>query len=219
MRIIDCLQRSEEWDRWRCRPTASGFGSFITPARGDYSTQATAYAAMIVAKKLGVFTEPPPSFWMTRGVELEPSAKLAYTTMTGNQIQEVGFIIPDGTDAYGGSPDALVGDAGILEVKCPKPETVIAYHADGILPVQYKPQVQGLLLISQRPWLDFFVFHESLSPFLLRVEADEKYQLKIAECLLLLLGEIKEIESRVSRQQHQILPDGSQTDLKWTDGD
>ncbi len=215
MRIIDCLQRSEEWDKLRCRPTASGFGKFCTPARGDYSKQATAYAAEVVAKKLGVFEESPPSYWMTRGTELEPSAKLAYTKQTGRTITDVGFIMPDGTSAYGGSPDGLVGDDGLFEAKCPKPETLITYHSEGILPVQYKPQVQGLLLISGRLWCDFFAFHESLTPFLIRVEADYKYQNKIAEGLLLLLEEIKAIESCVQRQQHQIIDMEASATLNW----
>lgn len=216
MRKIDCIQRSEEWENWRKRPTASGFGSFCTPAKGDYSTQATAYAAMIVAKKLGVFTEPPPSFWMEWGVEHEPNAKAAYTLQTGREIEDVGFIIPDGTDAYGGSPDGLVGDEGLIEIKCPKPETLISYHAAGVLPVQYKPQVQGLLLISGRLWCDFFVFHPELTPFLLRVKANEKYQTKIAECLLLLLGEIEQIESCCTRQQHHLV-NVSQDNLRFDD--
>ena len=216
MRIIDCLQRSEEWDRWRNRPTASGFSSFITPARGDYSTQASAYAAMVVAKRLGVFTEAPPTFWMDWGVEHEPNAKYAYTAMTGREVTDVGFILPDGTDAYGGSPDGLVGDDGLLELKCPKPETLIAYHAAGELPVQYRPQVQGLLLISGRPWCDFFVFHPELTPFLLRVDADLKYQNKIAECLLLLLEEIKAIEGCCKRQQHHLV-NVSQDNVRFQD--
>ncbi len=205
MRKIDCLQGSEEWERWRNRPTASGFSNFVTPVKGDYAKQAEAYAAMIVAKRLGVYTEPPPSFWMEWGTEHEPNAKHAYTLQTGREIEDVGFILPNGTNAYGGSPDGLVGDDGLIEIKCPKPETVISYHADGILPVQYKPQIQGLLLISGRPWCDFYAFHPELTPFLLRVKADEKYQTKIAECLLLLLGEIKAIESCCKRQQHQLV--------------
>jgi len=205
MRIIECEQRSEEWERWRNRPTASEFGSFITPARGDYSKQATAYAAKIVAKQLGVYTEPPPTWAMERGTELEPSARHAYTKHTGNQVVEAGFILPDGTDAYGGSPDGLVGDDGLLEVKCPLAETLIAYHAADILPLQYKPQVQGLLLISGRAWCDFFAFHEDLSPFLVRVYPDTEYQTKMAECLLLLLKEIERIKSRVKRQRHELV--------------
>ena len=205
MRIIDCQQRSEEWDNWRHRPTASGFHEFITPARGDYSKQAGAYAAKIVAKRLRVYQEPPPSFWMDWGTDMEPNAKYAYTHQTGREVQDVGFILPDGTDAYGGSPDGLVGDDGLIEIKCPKPETLINYHAAGVLPAQYKPQVQGLLLISGRPWCDFFVYHPELTPFLLRVEADEAYQVKIATHLLTLLEEIERIETSVKRCEHHLV--------------
>ncbi len=205
MRIINCRQQSEEWERWRNRPTASEFGKFVTPAKGEYSSQATAYAAKIVAKRLGVYTEPPPSFWMEWGIEHEPNARHAYTAQTGREVREVGFILPDGTDAYGGSPDGLVGDEGVIEIKCPAPETLIVYHAEGTLPVKYKPQVQGLLLISGRQWCDFFVFHPELSPFLLRVEPDIEYQTKMAECLLVLLEEVELIETHVKKMRHHLV--------------
>jgi hypothetical protein len=202
VRIINCRQQTEEWERWRNRPTASEFSKFITPARGDYSSQATAYAAKIVAKRLGVYVEPPPSFWMEWGIEQEPNARFAYTEQTGYEVIEAGFILPDGTDAYGGSPDGLIGDEGILEIKCPAPETLISYHAAGTVPTQYKPQIQGLLLISGRRWLDFFVFHPELTPFLLRVTPDEEYQAKLAAGLLRLLHEIDRIEAKVTKMRH-----------------
>jgi hypothetical protein len=209
LRIIDVIQGSEQWERWRNRPTASEFHSFITPARGEYSSQATAYAAKIVAKRLGVYEEPPPTFWMTWGTEQEPNAKYAYTAMTKRLIQDVGFVLPDHTDAFGGSPDGLVGDEGLLEIKCPAPETLIAYHAAGELPAQYKPQVQGLLLITGRAWCDFLVYHPELTPFLLRIEPDLDYQAKIAECLLKLLEEIERIETRVSKCKHHLVSVGT----------
>ena len=106
--------------------------------------------------------------------------------------------MPDGTDAYGGSPDGLVGDDGLIEIKCPKASTLISYHAGKALPNQYKPQVQGLLMISGRDWCDFFAWHPGLKPFLLRVHADFGYQAKIAENLLKLLEEIERIETAMS---------------------
>lgn len=205
MRIIHVLQRSEDWDRWRNRPTASEFSKFVTPVKGDYSSQATEYAAKIVAKRLGVYTEPPPSFWMEWGTEHEPNAKHAYTLETGREIQDVGFVLPDNTDAYGCSPDGLVGDDGMIEIKCPKPETLIAYHADGSFPLPFKPQVQGQLLITGRQWCDFYAFHPELTPLLLRVEPDEEYQAKIAGGLLLLLREIERIESMVQTMRHELV--------------
>lgn len=195
MRVINCRQRSEEWERLRARPTASDFDNFITPARGDYSASATDYAAQIVTKRLGLYVEPPPSFWMEWGVEQEPNAKIAYAAITGREVEEAGFVFPDDTDAYGGSPDGLVGDDGLLEVKCPAPQTVVAYHAKKILPQQYRPQVQGLLFITGRSWCDFFVWHPEIVPFLYRVEADAEYHEKIKACLDRLLEEITQIEN------------------------
>lgn len=197
MRIVDVTQGSEAWEQLRNRPTASEFGSFCTPARGDYSKQATAYAAKIIAKRLGVYVEPPTTYWQVWGTEQEPYAKDAYTDATGREITDVGFALPDNTDAYGGSPDGLVGEDGLIEVKCPAPETLISYHAHGGLPPQYNPQVQGLLLITGRAWCDFWGWHPHLPPFLLRVDADEEYQEKIAEGLLKLLEKIKTIEEKL----------------------
>ncbi len=217
MKIVpDVMQGSEEWDRWRARPTASEFGKFVTPAKGDYSSQATAYAAKIVAKRRGVYTEPPPTFWMDYGLEMEPNAKHAYTLQTGREIQGVGFVLPDNTDAYGCSPDGLVGDDGLIEIKCPAPETLINYHAEGVFPQKYKPQVQGQLFITGRAWCDFYVWHPELEPFLIRVEPDVKYQAKMAECLLELLKEIKRIEGLVCTMHHPLVSP-TQSHVRFSD--
>lgn len=218
MRIVCDRQQSEEWERWRNRPTASEFDKFITPAKGEYSSQATGYAAKIVAKRLGVYNEPPPTFWMEWGTEHEPNAKHAYTLQTGREIQDVGFVLPDGTDAYGCSPDGLVGDDGLIEVKCPAPETLIGYHAAGELPIGYRPQIQGELLVTGRKWCDFYAWHPELSPFLFRVEADEKYQTKMAQALLMLLEEIASIESKVRRMRHELISIGTaRSDVRFDD--
>lgn len=223
MRIIDCRQQTEEWDRLRARPTASQFGKIVTPVKGEYSSQAEGYAAIIVAKRLGVYTEPPPTFWMEWGNEHEPNAKHAYTKQTGRKVRDVGFVLPDNTDAYGGSPDGLVlGDKdgpGLIEIKCPAPETLITYHADGVLPSQYKPQIQGLMLITGLTWCDFYAYHPELTPFKLRVRADEKYQTKLAQGILQILKEIARIESRVSKMRHELVSLGNvgRTELRWDD--
>ena len=202
MKIIDCIQGSEEWDRWRLRPTASNFGRIVTPVKGGYSKSAVDYACEIVAKELGVFTEPPPSYWMEYGTENEPNAIASYEATTGNKVQRVGFVLPDHTEAFGGSPDGLVSDNGLLETKCPKPETLIGYHAAGEMPAVYKPQVQGLLLITGCEWCDFFAWHSELEPFHVRVLPDAVYQASMLEALCTFLAELKRIRGACKRRSH-----------------
>lgn len=228
MRIVCERQQTEEWDRWRNRPTASEFGKFCTPVKGEYSSQATAYAAKIVAKRLGVYTEPPPTFWMEWGTEHEPNAKHAYMKETGRRIHDVGFVLPDGTDAYGCSPDGLVGPDGDplrvdggLEIKCTAPETLIAYHDNEVLPVKHRPQVQGSLLITGLPWWDFYAWHPELTPFLLRVEPDKEYQANIANGLLQLLHDIERLEKLVPKMQHELIAVGElgTPSIDWSGND
>ena len=197
MRIYDVIQGSEQWESLRARPTASQFGRIVTPARGQVSTQIGKYACEIVAKRLGVYVEPPPTFWMDWGIEHEPCAVDDYEKQTGLKTRTVGFVVPDWTDEYGGSPDRLVDPDGLLETKCPAPETLISYHAGGELPSDYIPQVQGLLFITGRAWCDFYAWHPQLTPFLIRVEPDPEYHEKLKVGLAACLLEVDRIASLV----------------------
>lgn len=180
MRIVNVLQGSEEWERIRCGvPTASNFSRIITPAKADLSTSWPKYAAELIADKLRVRVPPPPNSWMEHGMDQEPYARAAYKAVTGREVLQVGFVWPDEHEKFGCSPDGLVEHDGLIEAKCPMPETLIGYHAEGVLPMEYKPQVMGQLLITGRDWCDFVGYHPQLKPFILRVERDDKYIAKL----------------------------------------
>ena len=231
MRIIDCEQGSEEWESWRARPTASCFDKFIKPSKGGYSKQATKYACEIVAKRMLLFSvETVPSLWMDYGTENEPNAAHAYEKQFGVKLHKAGFVLPDHTDAFGGSPDRLVGlegsheagwtAEGVVEFKCVKAETLMAKHLNPDSGELYaKPQVQGLLLITQAKWCDFYVWHPELEPFHLRVEPDIEYQTKIAAALVHFLREIQRVEKSIRRMKHEIVAESTtKEDMNWGKG-
>lgn len=176
MIVHNVTQGSDEWMALRCTiPTASEFGKIITPAKGDLSSQATAYRHLLLACWLkGGPVDEFLSYWMERGTEMEPEARDAYGLQTGNDVEQVGFITRD-DGMVGCSPDGLVGEPGCVEFKCPAPHTHVGYLLKGTLPTQYKPQVQGQLLIAERDWCDFMSYHPDMPPVRIRVNRDEAY--------------------------------------------
>jgi predicted phage-related endonuclease len=198
MRTVDVLQGSDEWDELRRGvPTASNFGKIITAVKAQLSTSWQTYAVELLAAELKVVVPPPPSFWMEWGTENEPYAVAAYELMTGRKTEQVGFVWPDDHKRYGCSPDRLVGDDGLLECKCPMPETVLKYHLTGF-PNDYKPQVQGQLLVTGREWCDFLAYHPELKPFLVRVERDEKYIANLTVALDEFCENLEELRSKLA---------------------
>ena len=117
---------------------------------------------------------------MQRGVDLEPEARKFYGDLTGIQVYEVGFIEAD--EWVGVSPDGLIDDDGMIEIKCPIAKTLFKYMSDGRLPNEYKWQVQGQLWVTQRQYCDFMAYYPGLKPFLIRVFPDLEMhkQLEIA---------------------------------------
>ena len=194
MRIIEVQQGSEEWDRWRRRPTASNFHRIVTPVKGELSTQCWDYACELVAKENDAHEPGVPTYWMERGTEMEPEAMATYAAMMDVKVEQVGFCLPDDTDLFGCSPDGLVESDGLVEIKCLKAENVLAYKCGRKkLPNDHKPQVQGQLLITGRAWCDVFFYHPSFVPHVIRVYPDLDYQAKLLDGLKEFLGILQQV--------------------------
>ena len=181
MLVSNFEQGSNEWLQSRLgKPTASNFGKLITPT-GKPSTSAEGYINELIAQKI---TGELPEFYtnaaMERGNELEPAAKALYEFINGVEVVEVGLCLHDEFEC-GASPDALVGDDGGLEVKCPLPHTHVAYLRDGKVPSKYIPQIQGCLWITGREWWDFMSYHPAMEDLIVRVERDNEYIKKLAD--------------------------------------
>lgn len=176
MKIHHVQQGTSEWLNIRAGiPTASAFDMIITP-KGAPSKSAERYMLTLLAERL---MEHPitehVSFWMARGSEAEKEALAFYEFQTEQDTVEVGFMTND-EGTIGCSPDRLVAEEGLLEIKCPSEYIHMGYllktgsHYDA-----YKIQVQGQLWISGRQWTDVLAWHPELPPALVRIERDEDY--------------------------------------------
>ena len=173
---LDLQQGSDEWYQARCAiPTGSGFSKIITSA-GKASTQADAYmneiiAQILIGKPVQVFQKTE---WMERGNELEQEAADMYEFMNDEQVEKCGFFLHDDKIA-GASPDRLVGDKGLLEIKCPAPHTHVKYLLRQSVDSSYIPQVQGQMWVAEREWCDWFSYYPDMQPVQVRVERDDAY--------------------------------------------
>lgn len=182
IRNID--QGSEEWLKLRLGvATASNFDKIITTT-GKESESLKKYALQLATELM--LETPEPSFKndvMARGNELESLAREIYQEQTFNVVEQITMFKSD-CGNFGYSPDGIIGDDGLNEIKCPIATTHFKYLLDNKMPTDYWQQVQGGLWVSQRKWIDFVSFNSYFKDkklFVIRVERDEEYIAKLAE--------------------------------------
>jgi|TARA_R110000765_G_C18870374_1_gene601001 predicted phage-related endonuclease len=185
MRVTEFEQRTEGWFQARLgKPSASSFHKLITPT-GKPSASAMSYVDELVAEKItGKQANVFVSEAMQRGADMEPEAMKTYKLIRdSDDVYDIGFCLHDTMEA-GASPDALVGNHGLLEIKCPMAHTMVGYlRAGNVLPSKYIPQVQGQMWITgeEKEWCDFLCYHPDMKLLLVRVERDQEYIDKLAE--------------------------------------
>jgi putative phage-type endonuclease len=175
MIFTDCIQNSDEWFELRKgKFTASTFKDLFyakAPTKGYYDT-----IYQVVFERLT--GESPESFqngYMKRGQELEPEARKWYEYETFNLVDNGGFCQPENLkDWVGASPDGLISNDGLLEIKCPAYSTMIEYMLKKELPSIYYYQVHGQMYCTDRKWCDFVAYHPKLTPFITRIERNEQ---------------------------------------------
>jgi hypothetical protein len=170
-RIIECQQGEPEWFAARLGiPTASEFSTVM--AKGEGKTRRS-YMLKLAGEILT--GEPMESYsnpHMERGKEQEAEAREAYELMKDVDCQQVGFIR---NGDKGCSPDSLIGDAGGLEIKTALPHIQVERLLKGDLPSEHRAQVQGVMWVAERQWLDFVSYCPRLPLLIVRVTRDDGY--------------------------------------------
>ena len=169
-------QGSEAWeDLRRGKATASQIHRILTPKKMQMGSGAKKYAAELVAERFQV-QQPDfqPTYWMDYGTEAESWAIDEFKKTHQIEVESVGFVTPEQDSQFGCSPDGFIGEDELIQVKCPKAETLIKYHIDGGLPSDHKIQVHSEIWITGRERSHFYAWHPELTPLHVVVERDEE---------------------------------------------
>lgn len=189
-------QRTQEWWQARLgRVTASRIADvMMKPSTAGYQN----YRAQLVCERLtGEPTESHTSAAMQHGIETEPQARAVYTMMTGNSVDEVGFIPHPEIPMAGASPDGKVLNIGLVEIKCPQPAEHIRTLTGGAIQRKYWLQMQWQMACAQAGWCDFVSFSTALPDAMQlhvqRVNADWQAIEEITDAVRSFLAEVDDL--------------------------
>ena len=203
MKVIDAVQGTPEWLAARAgRVTASMISAVLMkPETAGFRD----YQAQLVAEILTV--KPQGSDYtnvhMQFGTETEPLARSAYEAETGFSVDEVGLCIHPIIERAGASPDGLVGNSGLVEIKCPKVATHLAYLIAGVVPAGYKNQMMWQMACTGLDWCDFVSFRpdlpEHLQLFIVRFKRDSAKILELETAVISFLSTVDAMLAKLKK--------------------
>ena len=204
---MEIEQRSEDWFAIRLgKVTASRVADVIAKTKTGYSTSRENYMAQLVVERLTqTKAESYTNAALQWGTDQEPFARAAYEAAQGVMVEEVGFVPHPKIEWAGASPDGLVGDDGLVEIKCPNTATMIEALLTGKVPTKYFTQMQFQMACTGTKFCDYVVFDPRMPAkaqlFVTRVNRDDAY---IAEIEAEIVKFLAEVESQV-QQLNQII--------------
>jgi putative phage-type endonuclease len=173
-------QRTDEWYKARLgKVTASRVADVVAKTKSGYSTSRANYMAELICERLtGAKGESYMSAAMQWGVDQEPRARAAYEAETGALVTEIGFTPHGDMGATGASPDGLVDNDGLVEIKCPITATHLETLLTETVPSRYITQMQWQMACTGRKWCDFVSYDprlpDGMELFVKRVPRDDK---------------------------------------------
>lgn len=177
---LECVQGSELWLKLRCGyVTASRAGDVIASVKKGEAAPRKNYRVELISERLTGIPYPQyVSAEMQWGIDHEAEARAAYELHAGELVDTCGFVLHPAISMFGASPDGLVGDVGLIQIKCPTTRTHLDWMLAGTIPVEHMAQMLAEMSCTGRSWCDFVSFDPRLPAhlqlFVKRYERDEK---------------------------------------------
>jgi len=153
-------QGSPEWFALRAgKVTASRVADILAKTKtGPSASRQNYLIELALQRTTGIIQESYTNAAMEWGTQTEPQARVAYEVNTNNFVDQVAFIDHPNIAWFGCSPDGLVSDRGLVEIKCPNSATHWEYFKYKEPPKKYFIQMQAQMAVSGRDWCDFISF-------------------------------------------------------------
>lgn len=196
------IQGSAEWYAIRLgKVTASRVSDVIAKTKTGWGASRKNYAAELIAERLtGKPADSYTNAAMQWGKDTEAQARAAYSFFRDVDVTEIGFIDHSVIPMTGASPDGLIGDGGMLELKCPNTATHIDTLITKSIPDKYIVQMQWQMACAGRQWNDFVSFDprlpENLRMFVQRVLRDDD---RIAELEKEIIVFLNDVDSTINK--------------------
>jgi putative phage-type endonuclease len=200
-------QGSPEWLAIRLgKVTASRITDVLAKGKSGEAATREDYRTELLVQRLT--NEPGESFTnaaMEWGTQTEPMARIAYEAQANVFVEQVAFVDHPTIEWFGCSPDGLVGETGLVEIKCPASKNHLKYLLAGKPPAKYVPQMQCQMAVTGREWCDFVSYDprlpEDLQLFVVRLERDVSYIMAMEEEVDKFLKEVSGMYSKLKERK------------------
>ena len=203
MIIHECDQGTEEWFRVRMgTATASEFSTVMASGRGGGESKTRRTYMLKLAGEIitGELAESYSNAHMERGKVMEEEARNFYCFEHDADPVRVGFIANHNA---GCSPDSLLGDKGMLEIKTALPHILIDRLLRDEMPPEHRAQVHGQMWVAEREWCDLVIYWPKLPLFVKRIHRDDGYIATIAGAVKQFNEELQEVIEKIRRYEAQ----------------
>lgn len=201
-------QRTDAWIQQRLgKVTASRIADVCARTKTGWGASRKNYMAELVAERLtGARVEGFTNAAMQWGTDQEPEARIAYEFYRDAAVVETGFVPHPSIAETGASPDGLIGDDGLVEIKCPSIATHLETLDGAQIPQKYFFQMQWQMACTGRQWCDFASYDprlpESMRLYVERVAREDTVIAALEKDVIDFLKELRETVRRL-RQKYE----------------
>ena len=203
------IQGSPEWFAIRLgKATASKITDILSTVKSGESAGRKNYRMELVCERLtGLKAEGYTNSHMDRGTALEPIARALYEFKNDVVVDEIGFVIHPDMEMSGASPDGLINEDGLIEIKCPTANNHVDTILSGKSPSKYYAQMQWQMACTNRLWCDFVSYcpevGDKLALFVTRVPRDDSWIVDTEIAVSKFLNEVSELTQQLKDLENE----------------